>query len=211
MKVQKSEIEKLSKIAECHKSAFRNSISSKLGSKYIIKMLEWYIEHPKAILSHIEEPNLNLVIGYMAIVVNDNQISGSTTGMVKHTKKELVNSIISKPWLLFHKDIFVWIPFFLRKMAINLKLIKPRTSKPEGFKPSLSLVIIGISEDFQRKGLSGFLLNEMEKYAKERKINRLTLSVRRNNLKGINAYKNYGWSISKTTKDAHEMEKLISF
>jgi GNAT superfamily N-acetyltransferase len=209
MQIHQSKNSDLIEIAHCHISAFRNSFSSKLGHKYVCKMLEWYIMEPKAILMHIVEPNTSEVKGYMALTINDTEVTGSTTGMVLFTKNQLIRSLIVRPWLWLHWENLSRFRFIIRKIGIRLRLITPRPRRPQNFKPSLGLVIIGVSKDHQGKGIGALLLGEMEKQAKQNDLNRLSLSVRKDNSKAIRSYQKNGWRISKESEFAFEMEKEV--
>lgn len=199
----------LSALADCHMTAFTEAFSTKLGKQYVQKMLEWYLISPKAVLLHLRLENSKKIAGYMALVKNDIEVAGSSTGMFKHTLRELILALFKKPWLIFHSQNFSRINFLFRKIGIAIGLIEPRPSIPVDFKPSLGLVIIGVDKEFQGKGYGAQMLRYMEKVALDLGLSRLSLSVRTNNLQAINAYKRSGWQVIKTHELSLEMEKVL--
>ena len=42
-------------IAKCHRAAFPESLSSKLGLNYCMKMLSFYLEDERGVLFHLED------------------------------------------------------------------------------------------------------------------------------------------------------------
>ena len=52
-----SEISDLDGISKCHMLAFGSSLSTKLGDKFVKKMLEWYVVSDRGIMSHISIDN----------------------------------------------------------------------------------------------------------------------------------------------------------
>jgi ribosomal protein S18 acetylase RimI-like enzyme len=52
-------------------------------------------------------------------------------------------------------------------------------------------------------------MNEFEKQAKERKINKLYLSVKKDNLRAIEAYRRIGWNLYKENQNSLEMQKEL--
>ena len=53
MKLQESQLSDLSEIVDCHKDAFPAALSTKQGSRFISKMMEWYINSERGVLFHI--------------------------------------------------------------------------------------------------------------------------------------------------------------
>lgn len=201
--------EDLPDLADCHMTAFSDAFSTKLGKHYVQKMLEWYLISPKALLLHLRLENSTKIAGYMALVINDFEVAGSTTGMFTYTRRELILSLLEKPWLLIKPENLFRFKFLLRKIGIAIGLIKPRPSIPHGFKPSLGLVIIGVAKELQGQGYGALMLSYMERVALERGLNRLSLSVKSSNHQAINAYKRNNWVISKKLGDSFEMEKTL--
>ena len=70
-------------IAICHMNAFPDSFSTKLGQKYCIKMLEWYLSSDKTFLFHLKIEDK--VVGYCGGKVEGATGSGSSTAMMQCT------------------------------------------------------------------------------------------------------------------------------
>lgn len=204
----------LGKIAVCHKSAFPNSLSSKMGINYLKKMIEWYITDDTRLLFHIEDNGK--CIGYCGGMVNDGtQATGSASGMIQFSFNDAIKAILVRPWLLFNKELS-------SKYSLVYKNIKMRLKKESSAKknderknskttePSLGLVVIGVSEEYRGKGYGSVLLNEFEKRAMEKKFRIMHLTVRNDNLAAIKAYERNGWIRSKLEGHSLEMYKKIN-
>lgn len=210
-----SQLSDLDNIAECHKSAFPDSLSSKMGIKYLKKMIEWYLADEKRFLFHIEENGK--CAGYCGGMIHDGtQVSGSASGMIQYSFNEAVKSILLRPWLLFDKEI-------ISKYSLITKNIKSRFKKKKKIsatdqkknthvriEPSLGLVVIGVSSEFQGKGYGSLLLQEFENRAKEMNFKLINLTVRNNNSQAIKAYERNGWIKSKLSGNSLEMYKNIT-
>lgn len=171
-------------------------------------MLSFYIEDRRGLLFHIEENNK--VIGYCGgLRRNEPGRPGSATSMIQFTFGSLLVNLLRKPWLVFHYEIISNIPLIAR----NLKLRFLRSKKSSrsasvvtdsGFVPSLGLVVIGVSPEYQGKGYGSVMLGEFEERARKEGFTMIHLSVRKDNIQAINAYKRNGWLV------AHEGKKELS-
>ena len=202
----------LGKIAVCHKSAFPDSLSSKMGINYLKKMIEWYISDDTRLLFHIEENGK--CIGYCGGMINDGtQATGSASGMIQYSFNDAIKSLLVRPWLLFDKEL-------ISKFSLVQKNIKMRMKKKEALsnknneknnsktsEPSLGLVVIGVSKEYRGKGYGSLLLNEFEKRAKEKKFTIMHLTVRNDNHSAIKSYERNGWIRSKLEGNSLEMYK----
>lgn len=200
-------------VALCHKKAFPDSLSSKLGTSYCMKMLTWYIEDERGDLFHLEE-NCR-VIGYCGGIKHSVPGKhGSATSVTQYTFKTLVFSFLKKPWLIFHPEIRSRLPFIIKNITLKLKPIKTFMSSPTGnssqdFIPSIGLVVIGVDPVYQGKGFGSVLLKEFEKRARENGFRRINLSVKKDNKQAITAYQKNGWSIGSTGKEELTMYKTL--
>lgn len=201
----------LKKIAECHRSAFPGSLSSKMGLSYLSKMLKWYLSDEKRFLFHIEQDGK--CIGYCGGMVSDGtQATGSASGMIQFSFNEAVKAFAKRPWLLFNKE-------FLSKSKLIRKNIKSKFKKKKKVtvkktaavkrEPETGLVVIGISKEHQGKGLGSVLLNEFEKKTKQLNIKKMSLTVRRSNQQAIRSYEKSGWIKGKLEGESLEMIKSI--
>lgn len=204
----------LEKIAVCHISAFPDSLSSKMGLSYLKKMIEWYLADEKRFLFHIEENGK--CAGYCGGMIHDGtQTSGSASGMIQYSFNEAVISILLRPWLLFHKEIISKYTLITKNIKKRFKNKKNTVSTDQRKKaylkiePSVGLVVIGVSSEFQGKGYGTLLLQEFENRAKEMNYKLINLTVRNDNTQAIKAYERNGWIRSKLSGNSLEMYKNI--
>lgn len=203
----------LKRVAECHIRVFPDSLSSRLGIKYCIKMISFYLDDDRGLLFHLEEGHR--IYGYCCGIETRNfGLHGSTTSMTQYTFKSLVINIMIRPWLLFHPQILHNFPLIRKNIALKLckREGKKRTSPapPMGnFVPSLGLVAIGVDPLYQGKGYGSLILKEFEKRAGNIGFKRIGLSVRKNNHQAIAAYKKNGWQINKEGTEELSMYKTI--
>jgi ribosomal protein S18 acetylase RimI-like enzyme len=208
--MQKSQKENLPDIAVCHISCFPNSLATRLGKRYVQKTLEWFLADPHRFLFHITD-NENVIAycgGFMPLKPGD----GSSSGMLQFAFKQAVRGLVRNPLLLFHPEVTQNYPFLWmnikRKITGKAKPFKPvADAKP--FKQYAGLVVIGVHPDFRGKGLAQQLMAEFEKRTKELHQSEMVLSVKKDNIRAIKAYSNFGWR----TKEEHDktfvMHKFI--
>ena len=95
----------LKSIVECHKSAFPDSLSTRLGSKFIYKMLEWYIVSERGVLFHTSSSK-GEVIGYVGgIITLRDGMHGAVTSISQYAFKTFVFSILLSLGYYFTKKI----------------------------------------------------------------------------------------------------------
>lgn len=201
----------LKNIVKCHKSAFPNTLSSKMGNTFISKMMEWYIMSDRGVLFHIENKNKE-IIGYCGGIITKNKgLHGAVTSISQYSFNTLLISYLKRPWLIFHPENIKKIPYIRRNIFIKLGLNKPeKINKNKDFIPFMGLVVIGLRKDNQGKGIGGILLNEFEKRAKIiNEVKKILLSVKPQNINAIKAYSNSGWKIGEQTKKSIQMFKFI--
>lgn len=216
--IRNSTTKDLKDLAICHKSAFPESLSSKMGISYLSKMIEWYLSGDKKFLFQVEENGK--VVGYCGGMVNDGtQATGSASGMIQHSFNDAVLAIAIRPWLLFHKELTSKYGLITKniKRKLGLKKVKKKSNKIvnssnekkeiKSIVPVAGLVVIGVSKEVMGKGYGSMLLQEFEKKAKESNIKKMALSVKSANSKAIKSYERNGWYITKETGDYYEMEK----
>lgn len=222
--------EDLKLIARCHRSAFRDSLSSKMGIQYLSKMLEWYISDKKKFLFHIEEEKK--CIGYCGgMIVDGTQLMGSTSGMMQHSLNEAFFAFLLRPWLVFH-------PEFKEKSGLIKKNIKSKFKKKlkadteignstrsfrqhkslpllqnesneKPYETETGLVVIGVDPEYQGKGYGTMLLKEFEKKTNQLNIKKMGLAVEANNKSAIRSYERNGWKIERQKDDYFEMIKYL--
>src|SRR5215210_7657105 len=101
--LQKTEFSKLKEIVICHQKCFPRSLSSKLGSSYLIKSFEWFLVAENRFLSHIIENDV--IVGYYGGFLPKFPGDGSTSGMMQYAMKEAIYGIIKHPFLIVNKEV----------------------------------------------------------------------------------------------------------
>jgi GNAT superfamily N-acetyltransferase len=203
----------LKSVAKCHQASFPGSLSSKLGTRYCMKMLSWYLEDIRGEIFHLEENGQ--VIGYCGgILSREPGNHGSATSVTQYTFKALIASFLIRPWLIFHPEIRTRLPFIWRNIKLKLRITKPslpviNNSVVNEFIPSMGLVVIGVSPENQGKGYGTILLKEFERRASEKGFKRIYLSVKKDNAQAIAAYSKNGWVIGKTGDEELSMYKEL--
>lgn len=176
-------------------------------------MLSWYLNDERGELFHLEENNI--VVGYCGGILNlEAGKHGSTTSVTQYTFKTLLTSFMLKPWLIFHPEIRKRFPFIWRNIWLKLKLLKPYASLIVGsnkndFIPSMGLVVIGVTPEYQGQGYGSILLKEFERRAREKGFKQIYLSVKKGNMQAIAAYRKNGWEIGKTGDEELSMYKEL--
>lgn len=191
----------LTEIASCHIKAFPRSLSSKLGLKYATRMISFYLEDERGLLFHIEDEKG--IQGYCGGLMNKVPgLHGSATSMTQHTFRLLVISILARPWLIFHHEIWANIPLIIKNLKLklangNTKKAQSPTIRSKEFTPTMGLVVIGVSPEHQGKGYGSLLLKEFESRARMKGFGKIHLSVHKDNTQAIKSYKKNGWIVEK--------------
>ncbi len=212
-KINLSQTSDLGKIAKCHKSAFPAALSSKLGGNFIKSMLSWYIDDERGVLFHIEEQDV--VMGYVGgIIVKEPGKPGAATSITQHSFKQFMRSFIVRPYLILHPDNLRRVSFIGRNILLKIGLIGKNKSQvvthlQEKFEPSLGLVVIAVSNEFQGKGLGSKLLKEFEHQALKKDLRKVILSVKISNQKAIAAYNRNGWKSDRKVDDYLIFKKYL--
>ena len=208
----------LKKIAACHRSAFPESLTSKLGIDFISNMFKWYLSGSNKFLYWIEENGT--CIGYCGgYVMDGSDAYGASSGMTQFGFNSAIKALIVRPWLLFHPEVISKYKFIWTNVKRRLKkLVGARPDKPVVLKAQTlnttkelqaGLVIIGVSPNLHKKGIGSLLQVEFEKRAREKGAQLLSLSVRRLNEKAISSYKRNGWEIRDEEGPSYLMTKHL--
>lgn len=208
-----SELKDLKSIAECHINAFPGSFSSKLGVRYVMKTLEWFLKSgDNKILIHIEEDNK--VLGYCSGYIRKGESQGSSSSMVQYAFKQCIHSLAMRPWLLFNKEIINNFSFITKNVKYRLSKVKKEKeakfiSIVESKKDVAGLVGIGVDPHYQGKGYGAALLQEFENWALKMGARELKLSVKSGNNRAIASYSKNGWNQSSPSGETIIMTKKI--
>ncbi len=202
----------LSRIAECHISAFPKSLSSALGTRYVTKMLGWYLSLDRTFLFFLEEEDL--VMGYCGGVIKEGNmaIMGSASSMAQYSFDEGIRAFLHRPWLMFHPELRAKYLFVGKNLWTRLKRFFRADQKKQNqtsgiIVPYVALIVIGVRADKQGKGYGSMLLQEFERKTIELGYKKMLLTVLTNNIKAIKSYEKNAWVIANSTKQSTTMEK----
>lgn len=198
-KVVSSKLRELSRIADCHRAAFPNSLASALGHRYTMSMLSWYLSTDKTFLFHIDDEQ-GRCAGYCGGMISDGSLgTGSASGMAQHTFRAAIWAFATHPWVLFHPEVRAKWPVLWKNILMKLGLRKrvhfsPQQKERMARDPHAGLVVIGVDPAYQGQGYGSLLLREFERRAvEEYGVRKLQLSVRADNHQAIRAYERNGW------------------
>ena len=214
MKLLKSQLSDLPKIVGCHKDAFPDALSTKQGSPFISKMMEWYITSDRGVLYHVVEDEGEMA-GYCGgIITRKPGLLGAVSSISQYAFKDFLRSYLRRPWLFFHVENLKKFPYIVKNLLIKFGLKKKVTlvsAKENGdFQPFMGLVVIGVKNKYHGKGYGSILLQEFERLAKEDGgIKRIQLSVKASNSKAIKSYISNNWEIKSNMNDTLTMFKNV--
>ena len=214
MKLQKSQLSDLPEIVACHKDAFPDALSTKQGSPFISKMMEWYITSDRGVLYHVIDDKGEMA-GYCGgIITRKPGLLGAVSSISQYAFKDFLKSYMHKPWLLFHPENLKKIPYIVRNLLIKFGLKKKvrqvSAKEVKDFKAFMGLVVIGVKNKYHGKGYGSILLQEFERRARiDPEIKKIQLSVKATNEKAINAYIRNGWEISHSEKHTKQLIKYL--
>ena len=198
-------------IAICHMNAFPDSFSTKLGQKYCIKMLEWYLSSDKTFLFHLKIEDK--VVGYCGGKVEGALGSGSSTAMMQYSFNQAIYSMILRPWLFFNKTMIANYVIILKNILLKFNIKKKKVStadkKEINTTISIGLVVIGVNNQYKGLGYGSKLLIEFEKRSKSMNAKSIYLSVKTANLSAIRSYSRNGWIVKRSDNLETKMYKLI--
>ena len=210
MLVNKVKAEDIDNVALCHILAFPDSFSSRLGIKYIKKMLEWFIISNNRFLISIKKENQ--IVGYLGGAKG----YGSTSSMIQYAFWQGVISIATKPYLLLdsklHPRIRLIIKNIRKKFSFHYKkntFRKKKIAKSET-DVSIGLIVIGVHPEHRRLGIGSAMLNYFIIQSKLLGGDFGHLSVKSSNLKAIDAYLENHWEIVSADKDSTNLRIKIN-
>lgn len=189
---------------------FPDSLATKLGKKYVVKTFEWFLVVPNRFLFHIEDGEE--IVGYCGGAIPKTYGDGSSSGMLQHAFKEAVIGLLKKPWLIFNKEVIKLYPLIWRNIKKKLFGISVPKKSPDikPFIPYAGLVVIGVEKHYRGTGIFNSLMNQFYQEAINRDVLIGNLSVKKNNLRAIAAYKKMNWQITEEHKQTLVMQKKIS-
>ncbi|WP_207632773.1 GNAT family N-acetyltransferase [Foetidibacter luteolus] len=174
--------------------------------------MDWFLSGHNRFLFHITCNGL--VVGYCGGFVSEYVGDGSTSGMMRHAMRQAVIGGIRKPWLIFDKNLRHFYPLvvknFFRAAGLPRKKKLPAIQSIPAGEKKAGLVVIGVHPSHRGTPVFSLLMAEFEKQAAQRNIHKLVLTVKKDNLRAVNAYKKQHWFISVEKEDSLQMMKDIN-
>lgn len=201
----------IASIAKCHVACFPESLAGKLGLQYVKKMLEWFLVDDSRFLFHIELDGN--VIGYCGGFVSKGVGDGSSSGMLQHAFTEAIIGVVKKPWLVLHKEVRPMYPFIFRNikrrlLGAGIKPVAPTDETQQRQKLS-GLVVIGVHPDHRGTGIYNELMEQFIVESKRLHAVGSKLSVKKDNARGIGAYKKFGWQVDEEHARTLVLKKMF--
>jgi GNAT superfamily N-acetyltransferase len=206
MEIKKATLADLEIIAECHLLCFPQTLSAKLGKKFVMKCLEPAITDENSFMLFIFENNE--CAGYVNGLIKKNLGSAST--MLQSSLVEGFSAFAKKPWLIFDKEL-------LNKRKLVIKNIKyklfgvPKSNINIDRSDSVGLPGMCVHPGHRRKGYASSLMLAAEKYAYDLGFRKLHCSVLANNPNASNGHLKLGWVIDKNDGIALSMSKKLDY
>ena len=198
-------------ISLCHKLCFAQSLSTRLGMGYVQKSFEWFLTRDNCFLFHVTNTD-GAVIGYCGGFIPRFVGDGSTSGIMQYTMKQAALGVLFHPWLLLHSEIISMYPLIaknIRRKLFGKKALQTTAAPAVGFDKRAGLVVIGVHPNYRGTGIFTLLMNEFEKRAQQRGLDKLVLSVKKDNARAIHAYTRQGWFIHMEHPTTLEMSKYL--
>lgn len=203
--------EDIPRIARCYSVAFSKSLASAFGSEYVMKTLSWFLSTNRNFLFHLEDEHSGNVVGFCGGMINDGITPrGSASEMIQFAFLEGMWSLLKRPWLLFHSEM---IPKYgLAFKNLQRRFIKtPVQNYPSGtVEPFCGLVVIGVSPEYQNRGVGTQLLQEFEAQSRFNGFLKMQLSVKFDNYQAIRSYEKNGWSKGEQKGRSLVMFKILT-
>lgn len=202
----------LIRIAQCHRSVFPHSLTSKMGLDYLSKLFSWYLATDKAFLLCVEDNGE--IIGYAGGMIVDGTLAhGSASSLAQHAFNDSVKALLLRPWLFFHREFLTRFGLFTRNIVIRIRDKFSRNKVRSALtprEPYVGLVVIGVHPTYQGKGYGSIILKEFEEHSVRFGLKRMLLTVNAHNLQAIKSYKSNGWFVVNTANKSVSMEKRLN-
>lgn len=197
----------------CHRAAFPDSLASRLGQRYVVKMISWYLADEDRILVHLEANGT--CVGYLGALLFDGTRPGSVSGLMQFSLGAAARSLLARPWLLAHPTVRGRLPLVLKNLRVMAtRLLRkapeaPPDSRSSGREAEMRLVVIAVSPEHQGQGFGSRLLAEAESISRRRGVRLMRLAVKTTNVQALRAYTRNHWQIAKAKGGSYEMTKEV--
>lgn len=208
--VNVSTLADLPRVAACHARVFPQSLSTRLGTRSTMKMLEWYVVSPRGTLLHVERDGA--VVGYLGGVwTMQPGLPGAFTSISQHAFGTFVAAYLARPWLLFHPENRNKQQAIVRNVLIRARLRRRQAPVSDAaraaFRSAFGIVVIGVDPADAGHGTGSLLMQEAERMARDAGVSRIRLSVRRTNERAIRFYSRHGFAHAHGDADTSTMRK----
>jgi ribosomal protein S18 acetylase RimI-like enzyme len=184
-------------IAVIHRSAFPNSLLTKLSFETTSRYYRWQIEgpHKSVILGAFEKDKL---VGFLV----GGLFNGSFSGFISKNRSYLIIQLLLHPWLLsslsLHTKFLRFLKLITRSKSKNAQSQKGETRVRDSF----GVLSIAVHPEFQGWGIGRELMLEVERIALNNSFTKLDLTVSTENQKNIEFYESLGFSKSLSSDNA---------
>jgi GNAT superfamily N-acetyltransferase len=208
--MKKATIDDLSIIADCHMLCFPETLSAKLGKNFVVKSFLPFVTQDNCFMLFIEENGQ--CAGYVNGIIVRNNV-GSASTMLQSAFGEGVKAFITKPWLLFNKELHAKLNLVARNLMF--KIFKkypslPNNNKEIQSKPvSVGLPGMCVHPGHRRKGYATKLMIAAEEYARELGYRELHCTVFETNPSASDCHKKIGWIVEKVEGNALKMKRYL--
>lgn len=169
-------------ITALHMASFAGYLNTRLGKRYVKKVIEWFISQPGCYALLAEAPAGGDIVGY---------VIGGPDGYGRMLSQAVfphaVLGAIMSPSLVFNQT--VW----RKALARLLGLLAP--VKPKSHSSSFRLIIMAVSDKYRREGVGARLIAELERRVVEQGYKEISLSVKSDNGPAISVYKKNGYKL----------------
>lgn len=188
----------INQVVEIYCKIFPRSRSTQLGTRYIHKMLYWFITK-QASLCFVADEN-GETTGYIV-----GAIRGYGRKIFRYAFLEIILGLLMHPTLWFQKSTFaLWYSYIQAFTPAQILSERKVNISPINKTPiRAALASVGVQPSSQGKGLGKLLLKAFEQAAKDEGAELLGLSVEIDNLSARKLYEESGWKIDSTTSDLH--------
>ncbi|MDX1435519.1 MAG: GNAT family N-acetyltransferase [Anaerolineales bacterium] len=170
-------------VVEIHQDQFPRARSTRLGRPFVHKMYCWFLE---------AQPELALVArdGGQPVGFIVGAIGGYGRRIFRYAFPQAVLGMLRHPGLVLQKNTFTMWKSYARAFAPNQSAASTQGMRA-GNRASLSS--IAVAQSAQRKGVARALMAEFEASARRLAVERLDLSVGRENRPARHLYESCGW------------------
>jgi ribosomal protein S18 acetylase RimI-like enzyme len=207
--VCRTSLKQLDAVVSCYAACFPSSLAVKLGRSYVSSTLNFFYENDKRFLFHIEINNQ--IVGFCGCYIPEKFGDGSTSGMLQFGMKAAAQSILTKPWLLLHKEVIPLYPLVLKnlwqKITGSYKKNVATKQAPPNFVLSAGLVVIGVHPNYRGSNIFEKLMKAFDEKVLYYNLQSAKLSVKQNNDRAVHAYKKFNWQIVETLGNTYVLEK----